>query len=138
MQATRAVDTTSLSRTMLERDHLRLGALTSAVPTARTWARVVIRGWGLERLADDAGLILSELVTNTVVHASGRSVGVWLMSDRQRLVIMVGDQCPDMPVRAEAQAITDHGHGLIIVEALAAHWGAYRVPTGKVVWALLG
>ena len=29
------------------------------------------------------------------------------------------------------------GRGLVIVSALAAQWGAYRVPSGKIVWAML-
>lgn len=130
-------DIHDLTRAMPERLHLELGALTSAVPTARAWARVILAGWDLARLADDGGLILSELVTNSDVHASGQAVGIWLMTDRERLVIMVGDPSPDMPVRAEAQD-TDQpsGRGLVIVNALAERWGAYRVPSGKIVWAV--
>jgi anti-sigma regulatory factor (Ser/Thr protein kinase) len=131
-------DITDLTQTMRESAYLELGALTSAVPTARTWARVILPGWDLARLTDDAGLILSELVTNTVVHASGMKVGIWLMSDRERLVIMVSDPCPYMPVRAEARDADElSGRGLVIVDALAERWGAYRVPEGKVVWAML-
>src|SRR5260370_151988 len=113
-------------------------SLASAVPTARTWARVILSGWDLARLADDGGLILSELVTNSVVHGSGRAVGIWLMTDGERLVIMVGDPSPDMPVRAETQDADElSGRGLVIVSALAAQWGAYRVPSGKIVCAML-
>lgn len=131
-------DIYDLIRAMPEGAHLELGALTSAVPTARTWARVILPGWDLARLADDGGLVLSELVTNSVRHASGRAVGIWLMTDRESLLIMVGDPSPDMPVCAEAQDADDlSGRGLVIVDALAAQWGAYRVPSGKIVWALL-
>jgi hypothetical protein len=43
-----------------------------------------------------------------------------------------------MPVRAGALSDADlAGRGLVIVESLARHWGACRVPLGKVVWALL-
>ena len=135
---TRSADINDLVRAMPERAHLELGALTSAVPTARIWARVIMSGWNLSHLADDGGLILSELVTNSVLHSSGPKVGVWLVSDRERLVIMVGDQCPDMPVRADTQGHDrPSGRGLVIVDALAEHWGAYRVPTGKIVWVML-
>jgi anti-sigma regulatory factor (Ser/Thr protein kinase) len=99
---------------------------------------VVLPGWDLASLADDAGLILSELITNSVVHASGLKVGVWLMSDRQCLVIMVSDPCPYMPVRAETGDADDlSGRGLVIVDALAQQWGAYRTPAGKVGLAML-
>ena len=133
-----AADINRLARAMPERAHLELGALASAVPTARIWARVILSGWNLSRLAYDGGLILSELVTNSVQHASGPKVSIWLGSDRERLVIMVGDQCPDMPVRAETSGHDGpSGRGLVIVDALADHWGAYRVPTGKITWAML-
>jgi anti-sigma regulatory factor (Ser/Thr protein kinase) len=133
-----AAEIHDLTRAMPERVHLELGALTLAVPTARTWARVIMSGWGLARLAGDGALVLSELVTNSLVHAPGRAVGIWLLTDRERLVIMVGDQSPDMPVRAQApDAGEPSGRGLVIVNALAEQWGAYRVPTGKIVWAVL-
>jgi len=129
-------DISDLTRTMPESAHLELGAFTSAVPTARTWSRVVLAGWGLARLADDAGLVLSEIATNSVMHAHGRTVHIWLMSDRQSLVIMVGDPSSAMPVRTEdADGLS--GRGLVIVDALADRWGAYLVPAGKIVWAML-
>jgi hypothetical protein len=60
------------------------------------------------------------------------------MTDRERLVIMVGDPSPDMPVRAETHDADQlSGRGLVIVSALAEQWGAYRVPSGKIVWAML-
>jgi anti-sigma regulatory factor (Ser/Thr protein kinase) len=99
----------------------------------------VLAEWDVASLADDAGLILSELVTNAVVHASALKVDVWLMCDRQRLLIMVSDPCPIMPTRTdEGQPDAMSGRGLMIVEALAQSWGAYWVPEqGKVVWALV-
>ncbi len=116
--------------------HLELGALTSAVPTARTWARVIMSGWSLA-VADDASAVLTEMVTNSVLHARGASVSIWLRSDRARLAIMVGDPSPAMPVPADALSTDEAGRGLMILGALAEHWGAYRVPAGKIVWAVL-
>jgi anti-sigma regulatory factor (Ser/Thr protein kinase) len=133
-----AADISDLARTMPERAHIELGALTSAVPTARTWARVVLSGWNLGRLADDASVVLTEMVTNSVLHAHGAKADIWLLTDRATLVIMVGDPSPDMPVRSDGPASDEmSGRGLVIVDALA-QWGAYRCPTGKIVWAVLG
>jgi hypothetical protein len=51
---------------------------------------------------------------------------------------MVGDASPEMPVRADALNDDDlSGRGLFIVDSLAQSWGAYLVPTGKIVWAIL-
>ena len=118
--------------------HIELGAITSAVPTARTWARMLWSCWDLSRLSDDASLVLTELTTNAILHARGEAVDIWLRADRQSLAIFVGDSSPDMPVCGDALSDDDlFGRGLIIVESLAQHWGTYRVPTGKIVWALL-
>lgn len=116
--------------------HLELGALTSAVPTARVWARVIMSGWGLA-VADDASAVLTEMVTNSVLHAGGASVSIWLRSDRTRLAIMVGDLSRSMPAPSDALGTDEAGRGLMIVSALAEHWGAYRVATGKITWAVL-
>jgi anti-sigma regulatory factor (Ser/Thr protein kinase) len=123
-------------RAMPNSAHLELGALTSAVPTARTWARVIMSGWDVGQ-ADDASSVLTEMVTNSALHARGPSVSIWLRSDRTRLAIMVGDLGIAMPVRADTLGADEAGRGLMIVSALAERWGAYRVATGKITWAVL-
>jgi anti-sigma regulatory factor (Ser/Thr protein kinase) len=71
-QLTRSPDDVyAIARAMPEGEYLALGSLSSAVPTCRTWARVVWSGWGLAHLSDDAALVLTELVTNALVHAEG-------------------------------------------------------------------
>ena len=60
-------------------------------------------GWNLAPLADDGALVLTELITNAVLHAKGETLHIFLRSDRQRLAIMVGDSSPDVPVPAGAQ-----------------------------------
>jgi len=66
-----AADISDLMQAMPDGAHVELGSLPDAVPTARTWARMVWSCWGLAQLADDASVVLSELVTNSVVHAGG-------------------------------------------------------------------
>ena len=46
------------------RSYLELGALPTAVPCARLHARHVLREWGLNGLAPDSELLVSEPVTN--------------------------------------------------------------------------
>ena len=56
--------------------YLELGALPSAVPSARLHARLVVGEWGLEELADDVELIVSELddFRQLVLGAAGLSL----------------------------------------------------------------
>jgi anti-sigma regulatory factor (Ser/Thr protein kinase) len=128
---------------------LELGALDGAVPSARLHARHVLREWGLTALADDAELVVSELVTNGVqasramTHAAIR---LWLASDRTRVVICVWDASPQPPVRMDAAEESENGRGLLLVEAVSAQWGWFPAKPasppaadghGKVVWSIV-
>lgn len=117
--------------------HLELAALASAVPCARLHARLVLAEWNLSRLSDDAELLVSELVTNGIMHASGRLVRLWLRSDGRQLAILIGDQSSVAPIPAEQDADAPDGRGLAIVDALAARWGTYLAGDGKIVWCTL-
>jgi serine/threonine-protein kinase RsbW len=130
IQLTRSPDDVyAMARAMPEGAYLALGALKSTVPTARARARVLWSEWGLAHLANDASLVLTEMISNALLHTRSETLHVFLRSDRPRLVIMVGDSSPDLPVRADALS-TDElgGRGLVLVDALAARWGACRAP----------
>ena len=123
-------------------DFLELGALPSAVSCSRLHARLVIQEWGLAALADNVELLVSELMTNAVYASwgvgSALSVRLWLLADRERVLIIVWDASPDTPVRAEVSAEAEGGRGLMLVEAISAQWGTSATPTGgKTVWALI-
>jgi anti-sigma regulatory factor (Ser/Thr protein kinase) len=123
-------------------DFLELGALPSAVSCARLHARLAIQEWGLATLADHVELLVSELMTNAV-HASwgvapALSVRLWLLADRERVLIIIWDASPHAPVRAEVTAEAESGRGLMLVEAISAQWGTSAIPSGgKTVWALI-
>jgi anti-sigma regulatory factor (Ser/Thr protein kinase) len=90
----------------------------------------VLHEWGLRDLADDAALVLSELITNAVdasMVLPGRPrVALRLMADKKSLVIEVWDHSPlDLEVR-EASADDECGRGLAVVAALSACWGTER------------
>jgi hypothetical protein len=135
------------------RSHLILGALPSAVPCARLHAVHVLHEWGLRNLADDTGLIVSEIVTNGV-RASADLVGsryagrwapgrppvrLWLHGHQERIAIRVWDASDRLPARQPADPGAEGGRGLLLVEALSDAWGCCRPPRpgGKVVWATL-
>ncbi|MFC8537253.1 SpoIIE family protein phosphatase [Streptomyces sp. NPDC057249] len=102
-----------------------------------------------ERLSDDAAMIVSELVTNAVVHA-GTAVELLFRleeateDEEAALVLEVSDHHPGRTVRGDHAHSAEHmgepadyGRGLDIVAALAERWGiTYRTGT-KTVWARL-
>ena len=93
------------------------------------------------RRAEDAALIVSELVTNSVVHAnvgSGKTLTVELMRLDDRVRITVIDPGSQLQPRIRA---TDHktpgGFGLIIVDELSSAWGVIRAGGSTSVWCEL-
>jgi anti-sigma regulatory factor (Ser/Thr protein kinase) len=106
---------------------------------ARQVAREVLASWQLTHLTDTAVLLISELVTNAVLHArTGGSAlalhlelhGVWL-----RIEVHDGDlRGPEPRVPSE---LDESGFGFVIVDALADKWGVRETAAGKAVWAEL-
>ncbi|WP_443080626.1 SpoIIE family protein phosphatase [Streptomyces sp. PTD5-9] len=105
-----------------------------------------------ERLADDASVVASELVTNAVVHA-GTDVELLCRletateDEAAAVVLEVSDRHPARAVRGERPADGDgtaapadpaeYGRGLQLVGALAERWGITYRTGHKTVWARL-
>ena len=124
------------------RDALMLGALADAVPVARAHLRQLLSGWGRAGLSPDAGVVVSELVTNAVAASAGlrtaAPVLVWLGTDGYCLLLAVADVSLRPPVRLDVWPDAEGGRGLALVEALSGRWGWHPATiTGlkKVVWA---
>ncbi|AQW54683.1 ATP-binding protein [Streptomyces violaceusniger] len=106
--------------------------------TARRLVRVALSVWGLDDLAEDGTLIISELVTNTVRHARRETIRVVI--DRPgaaRVRIGVVDFSKVRPVCGEPNIGDENGRGLALVGTLARDWGTEPLPWGKRVWAEL-
>lgn len=88
------------------------------------------------RLAEDARLLLSELVTNAVLHARS-SVSVAVRCDRSSVHLSVRDRNPGPISLQERGEHTGLGVGLQIVGSLSSDWGVDPAPEGKTVWATL-
>ncbi|MFH8802067.1 ATP-binding protein [Streptomyces sp. NPDC017936] len=105
-------------------------------PTACGLARNVIRDvlprWGLHDLVPTAELLVSELVSNALRHASGPlRLTLERVSD---LRCLVSDGTTDSPRPTDAGPDDENGRGLTLVDLLAARWGCERGPEGKSVW----
>ncbi|MFB4312198.1 SpoIIE family protein phosphatase [Actinomadura sp. GTD37] len=104
----------------------------ASVPWIRAQVAARLAGWGLDALADTAQLLVSELVTNALVHGAG-SLGVRLIKGGT-LLCEVHDDGMDLPHLRYAEATDESGRGLQLVSHLAARWGTHRTDTGKIVW----
>ncbi|MBD0670654.1 SpoIIE family protein phosphatase [Streptomyces sp. CBMA156] len=99
---------------------------------ARRLAAHTLRRWGLDQLCEATELMVSELVTNAVQHAT-RPVTLSLVRT-SRLRCEVGDDSPLLPRPRRTGPEDERGRGLQIVARSADRWGATRLGTGKVVW----
>ncbi len=90
---------------------------------------------GYARHSDTAQLLVSELVTNAILHARTRvCVRVVRRNGRVRVEVVDHSQTATRGRRYSSEATT--GRGLGLVEALADEWGVDVDPSGggKTVW----
>lgn len=110
------------------------------VPESAAAARHLVSGalaaWRLEELADTATLVVTELVSNAVRHATGEGMRVGVMRiGGQRVRVAVLDRSRDRPQVQAPDPDAVRGRGLCIVSAESAQWGVDVLPGGKRVWA---
>lgn len=87
---------------------------------ARRLVRVALAGWGLDDLADDSSVVVSELVTNAIQHARRESIRVTVeWADTARVRVGVVDFSPVHPVHRKSSPEDDGGRGLALVGELA-------------------
>lgn len=112
-----------------------------SVGAARADARALADRWQHPQIADDLALLVTEVVTNAVIHGTaGRGSRVQvtyrLLEDRVR--VDVRDAATGRPrVRGSTDAsgeVREIGRGLIVVDSLACRWGVIPGVIGKSVW----
>ncbi|TNM69184.1 ATP-binding protein [Streptomyces sp. NP160] len=106
----------------------------ASVRAARRFVVDVLSSSGLPGLADDAGLVVSELAANAVLHARS-PFDVVVQRLQAGVRVSVRDSSPAMPVLVAPSASAMSGRGLALVERLVARWGAGPSRgAGKSVW----
>jgi anti-sigma regulatory factor (Ser/Thr protein kinase) len=114
---------------------LPLGA--QAPKAARDAISALLASWGFYE-PDWLGLarvVVSELVSNAVVHGGG-CLSVEVQAHGQQVTIGAADGSPVAPRRREADP-AGGGRGMALIEALTTRWGVYDHDGGKYVWAVL-
>jgi anti-sigma regulatory factor (Ser/Thr protein kinase) len=118
---------------MAASDELVVRSDLTAVRRTRHFARRVAERLGAE--ADTLELLVSELVTNAMLHGAP-PIRVRIEMIRDRVHVAVTDASPRLPLAERPRSEDLTGRGLAIVEALSEAWGALLRPDGgKVVWA---
>ncbi|MFB6906878.1 ATP-binding protein [Streptomyces bacillaris] len=127
---------------------LYLPPVPASVGAARRWAALLLP----DDVRDDVVLVLSELLTNAVTHATGApGAGAGAAGGGEEIEVEVvvdpggghvalavtdpSDQ-PLPPAPATVAAGADHGRGLLLLDALAQDHGWTPRAKGKSVWAL--
>ncbi|MGW0609378.1 SpoIIE family protein phosphatase [Streptomyces sp. NPDC002788] len=109
--------------------------LPDAVMHARRFSARTLRSWDVVDEADTVLLVVSELVTNALVHTQG-AVRVDLTLAADRLRVTVSDSSPRAPAKpVVVDWESTGGRGLFLVEAMSAAWGSVPIGGGKQVWS---
>jgi sodium/proline symporter len=103
---------------------------------ARAAAADLVEEFRLDGIRDELVLVVSELVTNAVRHASP-PVCLELQADAERVTVAVADGSPLRPLPRPALDDAEGGRGLPMIDLLAAETGVRPNPPGKTVWAAL-
>jgi anti-sigma regulatory factor (Ser/Thr protein kinase) len=112
------------------------------VGRARRWTRSRLQGCGVDLdapLAETLVLVVSELVTNAVVHTGSPAVlrlvfPVGPDADRRPVRVEVADTSDQPPQRGSMECDATSGRGLEMVGCLTDRWGWYPDGAGKRVW----
>lgn len=103
---------------------------------ARQMIRECLDAHGRADLADTAELLVSEIVTNALVHA-GTSIEVAFSLVDGGLRVEVTDGSPHAPAPRGYGPNAGTGRGLMLLEELVADWGVVPAGPGKTVWFLI-
>jgi anti-sigma regulatory factor (Ser/Thr protein kinase) len=114
---------------------------------ARNFTRRTLSGWGLVVLAEDAAVVVSELVSNALRYGMtcprGRTLSphpIWLGLLRRgdSVLCAVSDPGSRVPVLKEPDNLAQSGRGLHVIDTISDSWG-WTAPdhAGKAVWAVV-
>ncbi|MFJ6696562.1 SpoIIE family protein phosphatase [Streptomyces sp. NPDC091272] len=107
------------------------------IASTRRQLRELLHDWAVEDQVDSAVLMVSEMVTNVLVHTDGDA----LLTARatgplgaRRLRVEVTDVSDELPHKRRPGEMASSGRGLLLMEMLAHKWGVDPRGRGKSIW----
>ncbi|CAL9484442.1 hypothetical protein SUDANB6_03108 [Streptomyces sp. enrichment culture] len=107
------------------------------IATARRHLRDLLHDWPDEEQTDAAVLLLSETLTNVLVHTDADALLVAEVTGEpgeRRIRAEVFDNGADLPHRRRPGEMASSGRGLMLIELLADAWGVAPRGQGKSIW----
>ncbi|MEU7035539.1 SpoIIE family protein phosphatase [Streptomyces sp. NPDC046237] len=107
------------------------------IAAARQHMRQLLHDWRDEDQLDSAVLMVSEMVTNVLIHTDGDALLVAEVTcdeDARRLRVEVSDGSDELPHRRHPGEMASSGRGLVLMEMLAHAWGVDPRGEGKSIW----
>jgi anti-sigma regulatory factor (Ser/Thr protein kinase) len=107
------------------------------IAEARRHLRALLHDWASAEQIDSAVLLLSELLTNVLVHTDADAL---LLAEvcgekrERRLRVEVTDTGDDLPHKRRPGELASSGRGLMLIELIADAWGVDPRGEGKSIW----
>jgi anti-sigma regulatory factor (Ser/Thr protein kinase) len=109
-----------------------------APKAARRFVARELEALGRPELVEDAQLMVSELVTNSVRYVPYKPLWVDLRRTGKQVILEIWDCSTDLPLAQDPDFLAEGGRGLHVVAALGATFGYDLLCCGKVTWVVLG
>ncbi|MFG2093222.1 SpoIIE family protein phosphatase [Streptomyces sp. NPDC048612] len=107
------------------------------IAAARRQVRDVLHDWADPDQVDSAVLMVSEMVTNVLLHTDGDALLVAEITGERgarRIRVDVADSSDELPHRRRPGELASSGRGLVLLELLAGAWGVDPRGDGKSTW----
>ena len=112
---------------------LQLRPVPVSAGLARRFVTATLEAWDRAALVDTCVLLVSELVTNAVLHARS-DVDLVLTQSGGSVRVEVRDASPAAPVVKAYELGSMTGRGLALVDSFSQRWGVDTAGAGKSVW----
>ncbi|MGW1516306.1 ATP-binding SpoIIE family protein phosphatase [Streptomyces sp. NPDC001272] len=103
----------------------------------RRQIRELLHDWADTEQVDSAVLMVSEMVTNVLVHTDGDALLVAEAAGEpgaRRLRVEVADSSDELPHKRHPGEMASSGRGVLLMEMLADAWGVDPRGEGKSIW----